>query len=173
VKAYRLLLCLHDILIPCVFQSFLSFILLYLTGKLDWKILKKVHRNELNTWLESISVWRDSRFFFFNRVWKFMSVSFSINLILCFKANLFIVAYIYLIVRIWAWWSDRPFIMGGVEDQFILLLYTNILSVAVLKLFWILVAKLTVCDRLYVVNEAGFFFSVAFSEMICVYVSTN
>ena len=79
-------------------------------------------------------------------------------------------------------WSDRPFIMGGVEDQFILMVSTDILSVAVLELFRILVAKLIVCNRLHVVNEAScfffflfFFFSfwVAFKEMICVYVSIN
>jgi hypothetical protein len=46
--AYRLLLCLQDIVIPCVSHSYLSFLLLYLTGKLAWKMFKKMHRNELN-----------------------------------------------------------------------------------------------------------------------------
>ena len=42
--------------IPCVIQSFLSFILLSLTGKQDWKMFKNVHRNKLNIWLGSVSV---------------------------------------------------------------------------------------------------------------------
>ena len=48
VKAYRFLLCLQDIFILCVIQSFLSFILLYLIGKQASKMLKKVQRNYLN-----------------------------------------------------------------------------------------------------------------------------
>jgi len=80
-------------------------------------------------------------------------------------------------VKIWASWSDRPFVVccwycscysilpcgcshiGDMEDRFILPLSTNILSMAVLELFWIFVAKFTVCDTLYVVNnEIGCFF---------------
>ena len=61
-----------------------------------------------------------------------MIVSLSINLILYFKGNLLIVAYTVLIVRISASWSDRPFIIGHIKDKFILLLSTNILSMAVL-----------------------------------------
>ena len=48
VKAYRHLLCLLDVFIPCVIQSYVSSLLLYLTGKLAWKMMKKEHRNELN-----------------------------------------------------------------------------------------------------------------------------
>jgi len=29
---------------------------LYLTGKLDWKMFNKVHRNEFNIWLQSVSI---------------------------------------------------------------------------------------------------------------------
>jgi len=47
----------------------------------------------------------------------------------------FIVAYLFLIARILASWFDRAFIVGNVEDKFILLLSTNILTVAVLELF--------------------------------------
>jgi hypothetical protein len=51
--------------------------------------------------------------------------------------------------------------MGNAEDKFVLLL-SNTLSVAVLELFWNLVAKFTVlvCDRFCVVNMrlVGFFF---------------
>jgi hypothetical protein len=51
--------------------------------------------------------------------------------------------------------------MGDVEDNFSLLLSTNILSVAVLESFCILLAKFTVCDRLYVVcNETRCFFQL-------------
>jgi len=43
--------------------------------------------------------------------------------------------------------------------NFVLLLSSNTLSMVVLDLFWILVAKFTVCDRFYVVNiEASCFF---------------
>jgi hypothetical protein len=42
---------------------FLSFILLYLTGKLAWKMFKKVQRNELNVWLGSLSTETDSQVF--------------------------------------------------------------------------------------------------------------
>jgi hypothetical protein len=88
-----------------------------------------------------------------------MILSLCINLALCFQGNLFVVAYIFLIVRIGASWSDRPFIMVDIEDKFIVLLSTDILWMAVLELFWILVAKLIVCDGLYVVNnEASCFF---------------
>ena len=49
--------------------------------------------------------------------------------------------------------------MGDRVDKFIVLLSTNILSMAVFELLWIPVAKLTVCNRLYIVNkEASFFF---------------
>jgi hypothetical protein len=64
-----------------------------------------------------------------------MIVLLFINLVLCLKENLFIVAYIFLIVRILALWSDRPFIVGDTEDNFRLLLSTNILSMAILMLF--------------------------------------
>ena len=53
---------------------------------------------------------------------KVMIVSLSLNLVLFFEENLFIVAYIFLIVRICASWSDRPFIMGDIEGKFLLLL---------------------------------------------------
>jgi len=91
--------------------------------------------------------------FFFSNVWKVMNISLPISLVLCFKGNLFMVACIFLTWRIWAAWSQRPFIMGDIEYKFILLLFTNILSMAVLELFWILVPKVTVCDRLYVANN--------------------
>ena len=49
--------------------------------------------------------------------------------------------------------------MGDIEAKFILILSTNILSMAVLDLLLMLVANLTVWDRLYVVNnEASHFF---------------
>jgi len=48
--------------------------------------------------------------------------------------------------------------MGDLEDKFILLLSTNVLSMAVLEVFWILVEKLTACDRMYVVNTDVSFF---------------
>ena len=98
VKPYRLLLCMHDTLIPCVIQSFLSFILFPLTRKLAWKMLKKVHRNELHIWLGSVSTQTDLQVSFFCRAFKFLVVSLSIKLFLCFKGNLFTVAYIFLIL---------------------------------------------------------------------------
>jgi hypothetical protein len=82
-----------------------------------------------------------------------MTVFLFISLIICFNGSLFIVAYIFSVFRIWASCSDRQFIMGDIEDKFIILLSTNILLMAVLVLFWSLVAKLTLCGRLYVVNN--------------------
>ena len=99
VKAYICLLCLKCIFIPCVIQSFLSSILLYLTVKLAWKMFKKVHRRVKHT-VRICSYINRFPSFFFSRVWKFMIVSLSINLILCFKGNLLIVAYTFFIVRI-------------------------------------------------------------------------
>jgi hypothetical protein len=42
---------------------------------------------------------------------------------------------ILLSVRNWASWSDRPFIMGHVEDELSLVIPTNILSIVVLESF--------------------------------------
>jgi hypothetical protein len=64
-----------------------------------------------------------------------MVVSLSINQFLFFKGNLFIVAYIFLFMRIWASCSVRPFIMEDIKDKFILLLSTNILLMTVIVLF--------------------------------------
>ena len=71
--------------------------------------------------------------FIVSSVWKFMIVALSINLVLCFRGNLCIVAYIFLVVRIRTSQSDRSFITGDREDNFILQLYSSILSVAVLE----------------------------------------
>jgi len=49
-------LCWQDIFIPCVMRSFLSFIFSYLTGRMAYRMFKKVHRNELNMWLGSLSI---------------------------------------------------------------------------------------------------------------------
>jgi hypothetical protein len=79
---------------------------------------------------------------------------------------IFIFGYIFLVVRIWALWFDRPFIMVDIEDKFILLLSTNILSMAILGLCWSLVAKYTVCNRLYVNNDSRcFFFSLLYKDV--------
>jgi len=143
----------HTLCNPVIFFN----ILLYLTWKLFRKMFKKVHENELNIWLESLSLQTESHVSFW--VWKFMTVSLLINRVLCLNGNVFIVAYIFLILRIWAPWSDRPFILGDIEDQFSLLLSTKILSMAVLELFWILVEKFPVWNRLYVSNmRLGFYF---------------
>jgi len=49
--------------------------------------------------------------------------------------------------------------IGDMEDKFILSLSTNILSMALLELFGISVAKFTVCDTLCIVNNGtGCFF---------------
>jgi hypothetical protein len=42
---------------------------------------------------------------------------------------------ILLIVRNWTSWSDRPFIMGHVEDELSVVLSTKIISVEVLESF--------------------------------------
>jgi hypothetical protein len=46
----------------------------------------------------------------------------------------------------WASWSDRPLIMGAVQEEFSLAQSIKILSMAVLEEF-------TVCDRLYVCSR--------------------
>jgi len=56
---------LTRLFVLCVMQSFLSFILLSLTGKQTWKKFKNVHRNELNMRLGSVSVYTDSQESFF------------------------------------------------------------------------------------------------------------
>ena len=73
-----------------------------------------------------------------------MSVSLFIILVLCFKETFFVAAYILLMVSNWASWLDRLFIRGNVMVDPTLLLSTNILSMAVLDSFCILVAKSTV-----------------------------
>jgi len=78
-----------------------------------------------------IEAYHFSQGFFLSGVCKFMIVSLPINLVLCFQGNLFITAYIFLIVRISASWSDRPFIMGDTEDKLFCFFY----SMAVLDLF--------------------------------------
>jgi hypothetical protein len=42
----------------------------------------------------------------------FMIVSLSINFVLCFKGNLFIIVYVFFNCEICASWSDVPFVMG-------------------------------------------------------------
>jgi hypothetical protein len=64
-----------------------------------------------------------------------MIVSLFTYLVLCFKGIKLLAAAILLIMRYWASWSDRPFIMGGVEDELNFILSTKILSVAVLESF--------------------------------------
>ena len=64
-----------------------------------------------------------------------MILSLFVNLVLCFKGNLFLVAYIFLMVRFEASCFCRQFIVGDMEDKFSLLLSTNLLSMAVLELF--------------------------------------
>jgi hypothetical protein len=52
-----------------------------------------------------------------------MIVSLSFNMVLCFKENLFIVAYIFLIVFEHRGWIAH--LLGDKEGKFILLLSTN------------------------------------------------
>jgi hypothetical protein len=93
--------------------------------------------------------------FIYNIVWNFMVISLFISLVLFFIGVHFVVVYMLLIVRNWASWFDRPFIRGDVENDFNLLLSTNILSLAVPESFWILVAKLTVCDRFFFFSSSS------------------
>jgi len=94
----------------------------------------------------------------------FLSISHTTNVLLFkFRCNIFIgvriikdtpgsvasgTHYILLMVSNWASWSGRPFIRGSVMVDPNLLLSMNILSMAVLDLFCILVAKSTVWDKL-------------------------
>jgi hypothetical protein len=87
-----------------------------------------------------------------------MIASLFINLGLCFKRNLFIVAYIFLFARIWALWFDRPVIMEDMEEKFNLLLFTDILLMTVFELFWILVVNLLSATLYVANNEASYLF---------------
>jgi hypothetical protein len=73
-----------------------------------------------------------------------MILSLFISLVLCFKGTVLIAGAILLTVRKWASWSDRPSIMGHAEDELSLVMPTEILSIEVLKSFWVLVSKFTV-----------------------------
>jgi hypothetical protein len=74
-----------------------------------------------------------------------MILSSFISLVLCFKGIILVAGAKLLTVRNWATWSDRPFIMGHVEDELSFVISTNILSTAVLELFFqVLIAKCTV-----------------------------
>jgi hypothetical protein len=64
-----------------------------------------------------------------------MTVSLLIFLVLCFKGTILDAATILLIVRNLTSWSNKPFIMGDVEDELTLILFTKTLSIAVLKSF--------------------------------------
>jgi hypothetical protein len=64
-----------------------------------------------------------------------MVVSLFTFLDLFFKGIKLPAAAILLIIRYWASWSDRPFIMGEVDDELNLILSTKILSVALLQSF--------------------------------------
>jgi hypothetical protein len=85
---------------------------------------------------------------------------------------LFIVAHIlFLILRIWAWWSDTPFIMGDVEDNFILLLPTNILPMAVLSYFELLLQNiLCVTDYIQLITWLLVFLFQVLSMRQCVFI---
>lgn len=83
------------------------------------------------------------------------------------------ITYPFLFVRISTSCSDKPFIVGDIAHNFGILLSTIILTMAILGLFLIHVAKLTVYDRLYVVNKKFSYFLAAFNEAMCVYVYTN
>jgi hypothetical protein len=53
--------------------------------------------------------------------------------VLCFKGSKLHAAEILLIIRSWALWFDRSFITGDVEEELTLMLFTKMLSVAVLE----------------------------------------
>jgi hypothetical protein len=63
-----------------------------------------------------------------------MMLSLFSFLVLCFR-SIILVAGAVLTVRIWASWSDRPFIIRHVEDELSFLISTKILSTALLESF--------------------------------------
>jgi hypothetical protein len=115
---------------------FLSFILLYLTGRIAWKMFKKVHWNDLNMWLRSVS--KIPGFCFLVQS-ESLWLSLHINPIFCYKGYLFIVPCIFIIVRIWISWSDTPLIVGGVYSTVI---HKYIVLGAQIEIFWFHDAKL-------------------------------
>jgi hypothetical protein len=60
--------------------------------------------------------------------------------------------------------------IGDVQEEPNLALSIKTLSMALLEEFWVLVAKFTVCDKLYVLSRV--FFS-AFNLVVYVYVTAN
>jgi hypothetical protein len=55
--------------------------------------------------------------------------------IIYFSGSLLPTATLLLIIRNWASWSDRPFIMGDIEDELSLVLSAKILSIVVPESF--------------------------------------
>ena len=76
----------------------------------------------------------------------------------------------FLIMRTWASCSDRLFVMGDREVIFSLLSSTDVLSMAVVELFW---SQTLLCASDYILLIRRLFFSVAFNDINCVYASTN
>jgi hypothetical protein len=79
---------------------------------------------------------------------------------------MFNLAAILLIVKNWPSWSNRPLIMGDAEDQLNPEIPTILLSITVLELFWVLVAKFTVCEKFCVIKNKLICFFLLFSLML-------
>jgi len=116
MTVYRLLLCLHDILILCFILSF-SFMLIFLYVY-NWKTgFKNKKESTQNSVIYALSIlYLINRFHvsFSSSVWKVVSILLFICLFLCFFGVLFSDAHMLWIVRNWTSLSDRPFIRGDV-----------------------------------------------------------
>jgi hypothetical protein len=62
-----------------------------------------------------------------------MILSLFNSMVLCFKGTILVAGTTLLTVRTWASWSERPFIMGHVEDELSRVISAKILSIAVLE----------------------------------------
>ena len=68
--------------------------------------------------------------------------------LVCVKWVIFACVNVCFNMRHWASWSDKPLSMGHTVKEFNLELSTKLLLIAVPRLFWILLGKYTVCDKL-------------------------
>jgi hypothetical protein len=96
-----------------------------------------------------------------------VSLSLFISLVLCFKGTMLVAGTMLLTVRTWASWSDRPFMVGHVEDELSLVISIKILLIAVLQSFQVLVV------RFIVWLIVSLFFLVTIIEIAHIYVTTN
>jgi len=112
-------------------------------------------------------------FFFFSRVWKFINVSLSINMVLCFKENLFIVAYIFLIVFEHCGLIAHLFREIKKVNLFYCYPQTYYQRHCLSYSEFLLQNLLCATDWLLLIMRLVVFFWLIFNQIICVYIFKN